>query len=68
MPASKEAAPPISYNVKGAAQAIGVSFSTVRRWIDSGELPSFKLRGNRLVYREALETFMQQQQQPATAH
>lgn len=47
-----------SFTVGQAAELLGVSPDTVRRWVDSGELPAVKTsRGRRLVDGRALARF-----------
>jgi excisionase family DNA binding protein len=45
----------VSYKVKELIAATGLSRTTVYALITSGELPSFKFHGNRLVLRSDLE-------------
>jgi excisionase family DNA binding protein len=48
----------ITYRVREIVAATGLSKSTVYALMDSGELPSFKLNGVRLVLRSELEAFI----------
>lgn len=45
----------VSYRVKELVVATGLSRSTIYALLTSGELPSFKFHGNRLVLRSDLE-------------
>lgn len=51
--------------VRGAAQLLGVHINTVRRWTNSGMLPSYRLgsRRDRRLRREDVETFLEQSKQ-----
>lgn len=48
----------LSYSVKGAAAAVGVSETSVWRWIRAKEIKTFKLGGRTLILRTALEDFI----------
>lgn len=51
-----------SYSIRQAAELLGVSPDTVRRWVDGGRLPSSKgTGGRRLVDGAALARFAQSQ-------
>lgn len=54
---------PISHSVDSAAQAIGVSPSTVWKLIADHELPTFKLGHRTLIHRDDLEAFIQARRQ-----
>jgi excisionase family DNA binding protein len=45
----------VSYKVKELVKATGLSRTTIYALITSGELPSFKFHGNRLVLRSEIE-------------
>lgn len=51
---------PMSYSVKGAAEAIGVSVATVWRRIALHEIPTFKLGARTLIRADALQSFIDQ--------
>jgi molybdopterin-binding protein len=54
------------FRIKQAAQLLGVSDDTVRRWIDTGRLPSSSdASGRRVVDGEALATFARETAQAA---
>lgn len=62
----------ITYRVKDLVKATGLSKSTIWNLIYSGELPSFKFHGSRLVMRADVEAMFkkaqsQQAQQGPTA-
>jgi excisionase family DNA binding protein len=56
-PGSSEGAP-LSYSVKGAAKAIGVSEATIWRRIRAGDLTTFKLGERTLIRRDVLVAFI----------
>ena len=50
---------PLGLTVAQAAQHLGVSISTVRRWSDAGHLPSRRTPGGQRRYtREQLDAFL----------
>jgi len=51
--------PRLGLSISEAARVLGVSLSTLRRWSDAGELPSYRTPGGQRRYsREHLEDFM----------
>lgn len=50
----------VSYSVKGAAQATGVSRDTIYVHIGTNRLKSFKLNGRRLIRKVDLVSFVDQ--------
>lgn len=50
----------ISYKVKDLVKATGLSKTTIWNLIQSGELPSIKFHGNRLVMRSDVEALFEQ--------
>jgi len=48
---------PLAYRPQAAADAVGVSRSTIDRWMQSG-LPSVKMRGARLILADDLRAFV----------
>lgn len=44
--------------IKEAASLLRVSDDTIRRMIDEGKLPAFKVRGNWRIKREEIEKIM----------
>jgi excisionase family DNA binding protein len=58
--------PRLGLSISEAARVLGVSLSTVRRWSDSGVLPSYRTPGGQRRYnREQLETFLRSLQHGA---
>lgn len=55
----------VMLTVGEAAQLLGVHINTVRRWTNSGMLPSYRLgsRRDRRLRREDVETFLEQSKQ-----
>lgn len=51
---------PISYSIPGAAQALGVSKSTIWRLVADGQLATFKLGARTLILRDALLRLVEQ--------
>lgn len=51
-------APTIALRVKDAAEAAGLSRSSIYELISSGVLPSIKACGRRLILREDLEAYL----------
>lgn len=49
---------PLVYTVAEAAVVLGVSVSTVNRWIDAGVLPRLQHTSTRLLPRKAVERFV----------
>ncbi|WP_296166569.1 helix-turn-helix domain-containing protein [uncultured Brevundimonas sp.] len=52
------AAAPISYDVPGAAAAVGISKTTVWRLIASGDLVTFKLGARTLIRADVLQAYI----------
>ena len=48
----------VAYRAKELAAATGLSKSTIYRLLESGELPSFKFRGMRMVLRSDLDAWL----------
>lgn len=48
----------LSYGVKEAAEAIGLSRATLYRLIGAGELTTFKIGSRTLIRRDVLESFL----------
>jgi excisionase family DNA binding protein len=58
--------PRLGLSISEAARMLGVSLSTVRRWSDSGVLPSYRTPGGQRRYnREQLEGFLRSLQRGA---
>ena len=53
---------PITLNVEQASRALGLSRSTVSKFISTGELPSFMLGGRRVVRYADITAFVAAQQ------
>ncbi|EDX82300.1 hypothetical protein BBAL3_3457 [Brevundimonas sp. BAL3] len=51
-------AAPISYDVPGAAAAVGISKTTVWRLIASGDLVTFKLGARTLIRADVLQAYI----------
>lgn len=58
---------PISYSVADAVKASGISRSALYEMIATGELPSGKVHGRRLILREDLEALIRRHLQPQAA-
>lgn len=58
-------APPIAYSVVGAADAIGISKTTIWRLIAAHELPTFKLGARTLIRADQLAAFVDRQSKTA---
>jgi excisionase family DNA binding protein len=48
----------VAYSIKDAAQALGISWSTLYKLIGSGRIPTIRVVGRRLIERNALEAFL----------
>ena len=57
-PAIIDPIPRVSYSVPEAAQALGVSDSTVKRLINSGKLASVKAMGRRVIPVKSINDFL----------
>jgi excisionase family DNA binding protein len=58
--------PRLGLSISEAARMLGVSLSTVRRWSDSGVLPSYRTPGGQRRYnRDQLEHFLRSLQRGA---
>jgi excisionase family DNA binding protein len=58
--------PRLGLSISEAARVLGVSLSTVRRWSDSGTLPSYRTPGGQRRYSRAqLEDFLRSLQHGA---
>jgi excisionase family DNA binding protein len=55
---------PLLYGIRETAQVLSISDRLVRRWIASGELPSVRLGGRRLVRHDDLEEFIAARVEP----
>lgn len=55
----------LSYSVKTAAQAIGVSTATIWRRIQAGDIETFKLGERTLIRADALRAFIDRLSQRA---
>jgi len=49
--------PKLCYSPAESAQQLGICKNHIYKYIDSGELPSFKLGQRRLINKEALDEF-----------
>ena len=49
-----------TYRIGEVAEALGVHFSTVRRWTDEGRLACIRLGSQRRITYENLKSFVQQ--------
>jgi excisionase family DNA binding protein len=49
---------PLSYGIKDAARALGISSSTVWRLVASGDLSVFRILGRTLITHKELERFI----------
>lgn len=52
---------PVSLTVAGAVAYTGISRTVLFRRISTGEIPSFRIGTRRMIFREALDTFLQRQ-------
>ncbi len=52
--------PPLAYNIRAAAEVMGISQSNLRTLIREGILPAVRLRGRILLPREKLLEFLRQ--------
>jgi hypothetical protein len=48
----------LSYNLKEAVDATGLGETSLRELMNEGALPSFKLKGRRLIKRERLQALI----------
>ena len=48
-----------TYRIGEVAEALGVHFTTIRRWTDEGKLACIRLGAQRRITREALERFIE---------
>jgi excisionase family DNA binding protein len=57
-PANADPLPRVSYSIPEAARAMGLSESTVKRLIESGQLASKKVLRRRLIPVKAIDAFL----------
>ncbi len=53
-----------AFGVKDAARVCGVSRTTIYNWMKEGTLRTVKIRGRRLVPRDAVESLLENPQKP----
>jgi excisionase family DNA binding protein len=55
----------LSYSVDGAAEAIGISKTTIWRLVQAGELRTFKIGGRTLIRADELQAFIDRKSRSA---
>jgi excisionase family DNA binding protein len=61
--------PPLGLTTSQAANALGVSLGTIRRWTDKGYLESYRTPGGQRRFNvEQIEQFLDTLQQPSSGH
>lgn len=58
----------LAYSLPEAAAVLGVSLTTMTRWVQTGVVPSAKIVKRRFVARATLDRLLQQRTTPDPAH